>query len=197
MDPDSIVTGKGVRWLGKMRKEVANDIRGFVKLCSESEGAGGSLSGWREPKVTIFQRYTLEGSIDKYGEVYSMLHTRNKRNWILEKWDRKKEEGDFIAQQCRVGRREIIEAIKNLRRGYCTSWGYKYQLELICWQFRTEARIKHFDSHPTKLARSCAQCIVFRPCPFWPISAHICYPYNGYSHKYKYLLRTTNIFTYK
>jgi len=180
-----------------MRREEANDIRGFVKLCSESEGAGGSLPGWREPKVTIFQRYTLEGSIDKYGEVYSMLHTRNKRNWILEKWDRKKEEGDFIAQQCRVGRREIIEEIKNLRRGYCTSWGYKYQLELICGQFRTEARIKHFDSHPTKLARSCAQCIVFRPCPFWPISAHICYPYNGYSHKYKYLLRTTNIFTYK
>ena len=144
-----------------MRREEANDIRGFVKLCSESEGAGGSLSGWREPKVTIFQRYTLEGSIDKYGEVYSMLHTRNKRNWILEKWDRKKEEGDFIAQQCRVGRREIIEAIKNLRRGYCTSWGYKYQLELICGQFRTEARIQHFDSHHTKLARSCAQCIVF------------------------------------
>ena len=90
-----------------------------------------------------------------------MLHTGNKRNWILEKWDRKKEEGDFIAQQCRVGRREIIEAIKNLRRGYCTSWGYKYQLELICGQFRTEARIQHFDSHHTKLARSCAQCIVF------------------------------------
>ena len=87
-----------------------------------------------------------------------MLHIGNRRNWILEKWNRKKDEGDFIAQQCRVGKSEIVEAVRNLRRGYCTSWGYKYQLELICGQFRTEARIKHFDSHPTKLARSCVQC---------------------------------------
>lgn len=51
---DSIVPGKGIRWLGKMRKEVANDIRVLVKLCSESEGAGGSLPIRREPKATIF-----------------------------------------------------------------------------------------------------------------------------------------------
>ena len=87
-----------------------------------------------------------------------MLHIINKRNWILENWNRKKEEGDFIAQQCKVGRKELIEAIRNLRRGYCTAWGYKYQLELICRQFRTEARIKHFKSHPTKAARICVQC---------------------------------------
>ena len=51
---DSIEPGKGFRWLGKMRREEANDIRGFVKLCSESEGVGGSLPDWKEPKATIF-----------------------------------------------------------------------------------------------------------------------------------------------
>ena len=54
MELESIVPGKGVRWLGKIRKEAANDIRGFGKLCSEAGGGEGSLPGWSVPKANIF-----------------------------------------------------------------------------------------------------------------------------------------------
>ena len=53
---ESIVPGWGGKWLGKMRREVAYDIREFGKLCSESEGAGGGLPGWRKPKATMFEK---------------------------------------------------------------------------------------------------------------------------------------------
>ena len=40
-----------------------------------------------------------------------MLYYGNKKNWIVENWAKRREKGDFIAKQCRVGRKELIEAI--------------------------------------------------------------------------------------
>ena len=51
---ESIVPGKGLRWLGKIRKEATNDIRGFGKLCSEAGGGAGGLPGWSIQRATIF-----------------------------------------------------------------------------------------------------------------------------------------------
>ena len=68
LELESMVLGKGVRWLGKIRKEAANNIRGFGKLCSETGGGEGSLPGWSIPilrdthwrdQLTSMGRYIL------------------------------------------------------------------------------------------------------------------------------------------
>ena len=137
----------------------------------------GFQPGWSMPKATILERYALEGLIDKYGEVYSYIHIGNKKNRILGRWDKRYDKGNFIAQQCRVKKDDLIKAIKNLRKGYCTARGYKYQLELICGKFRTEERIRYFKSHPTKGVRRCVQCDgddivehIFLKCPMRQVS---------------------------
>ena len=49
----------------------------------------------------MLEKYTLEGSIKKYGEVYSHLHLRYKRNRILDKWDKAHEKGSMAGQHCK------------------------------------------------------------------------------------------------
>ncbi len=77
---EKIKFGQGFIWLKNLRQEAAHDIKTFKKICSLANKGMDSRPPWALPEASILEKYTLEGSVDKYGEVFSHIHIRNKRN---------------------------------------------------------------------------------------------------------------------
>ena len=67
---EKIEFGQGFIWLKKLRQEAAHDIKTFRKICSEANNGVELKPLWVLPEASILEKYTLEGSIYKYGEVF-------------------------------------------------------------------------------------------------------------------------------
>ena len=67
---EKIEFGQGFIWLKKIKQDAAHNIKTLRKICSEAN-SGVELRPPRVlPEASILEKYTLEGSVDRYGELF-------------------------------------------------------------------------------------------------------------------------------